>query len=436
MNPRQKVHLLLLIGQFILFLSYFSLAIIGLVKMPSKKEKIWFCSKILTINQIIEDNMNNTYPLEKIISENENKTYDLNYLQLLEYSTQNSTDENFKECGVLDSVGNIMYIPRQDFCPINEITNENNNNFDNSFNSVKFNNYNLFYNNQTSKSKDIVTRLIISDEKPKYISKDNFIFDNKTYSETIYKNSRGYGGAGGGSGGGGGGFGGGIGGGGGGFRYLDKDEDEDEIYGDTEMTDYILEKFKEENNIDKYYKNIYDNLYSRNYIGFENIDQINKFISIDFKEKYKTFFPNVAAIVFGIISSITFILSIVFSIIRMLYEDHPNQESDMFFTNFAKCLIIFNYSAIFLGFFLYIIIKYLDLKKDEKNYLFLKEFKADIFIEDFINYFYSKNKFEKKLAFIEIWLSLGSLLFFLLGWIVHIIVMKKINRRNQMYDNH
>ena len=120
----------------------------------------------------------------------------------------------------------------------------------------------------------------------------------------------------------------------------------------------------------------------------------------------------------------------------MLYEDHPNQESDMFFTNFLKCLIIFNYSAIFLGFFLYIIIKYLDLKKDEKNYLFLKEFKADIFIEDFINYFYSKNKFEKKLAFIEIWLSLGSLLFFLLGWIVHIIVMKKINRRNQMYDNH
>ena len=74
------------------------------------------------------------------------------------------------------------------------------------------------------------------------------------------------------------------------------------------------------------------------------------------------------------------------------------------------------------------------MKKDEKNYLFLKEFKADIFIEDFLNYFYSRNNFEKKLAFIEICLSLGSLLFFILGWIVHIIVMKKINRRNKMYE--
>ena len=271
-----------------------------------------------------------------------------------------------------------MYIPKSDFCPINEITiisNISNNNFEYNLNLVKFNKYTLFYNNQTSIDKDIVTKLIISNEKPKYISKDNFIFDNETYLETL-GNKGGYGGGGGvgGAGGGSGGGFGGIGGGGGGFRYLD--EDEDEIYGDSEITDYILEKFKEENNIDTYYKNIYDNLYSRNYIGFESIDQINKFISIDFKDKYKILFPNIAAIVFGFISSITLIISIIFSITRIMYKDHPNQDSDACCVACVKVLIITNYTAIFLGYFLYFIIKYLDLKKEEKELFIFKRIQS------------------------------------------------------------
>ena len=77
MNPRQKVHTLLLIGQLILFLSYFTLTIIGLVKKPSTKEKLWICSKILTIKKIIEDNMNNIYPLVNIISDYERKVYEI-----------------------------------------------------------------------------------------------------------------------------------------------------------------------------------------------------------------------------------------------------------------------------------------------------------------------------------------------------------------------
>ena len=63
MKPRQKVHTILLISEILLYLSLLSLSIIGCIKNPKKKEKIWFCSKILTLKQIIIDNMNNKYPI-------------------------------------------------------------------------------------------------------------------------------------------------------------------------------------------------------------------------------------------------------------------------------------------------------------------------------------------------------------------------------------
>ena len=177
MNPRQKVHTLLLIGQLIMCLSLLVLSIIGCIRSDKRAEKVWFTSKILTIKQIIENN-NNTYSLVDI-SAYGNITYDVNYLDLLEDSTKNSLNENFKECGILDSIGNIMYIPNSQPCPINDITI----NVINDFKSVIFNDYTLYYNNLISKDKSIVTKIIRSNERPKYISKDNFIFDNETYEE-------------------------------------------------------------------------------------------------------------------------------------------------------------------------------------------------------------------------------------------------------------
>ena len=65
MKPRQIVHTLLIISEILLYASLLSISIIGCVKKDRKK-KIWFASKILTLKQIIIDNMYNTYPLKDI----------------------------------------------------------------------------------------------------------------------------------------------------------------------------------------------------------------------------------------------------------------------------------------------------------------------------------------------------------------------------------
>ena len=176
-------------------------------------------------------------------------------------------------------------------------------------------------------------------------------------------------------------------------------------------------------------------MYRRNYIGFENKIQINKFMNIDFRNNYLTRFHNIAAIVFGYISLVPLLASIIFSITRLLYKDFPNQTTDESCTDCVKCLIIMNYVVFFIGYFIYFVVKYVDIKKEEKDYSLLKQYKADVFIEEFLQYFYSKNNYEKIFAIVELSLLLFSLLIFVLGWIVHIIVMKEINERNKMWKN-
>ena len=82
----------------------------------------------------------------------------------------------------------------------------------NSFTYLK---YPLKYSNN-SINKKIVTSIIKSDKNPRYISKNNFIFDNETFIQEREKSSGGGNGVGGGVGGGGGRGGGGGGGMGGG----------------------------------------------------------------------------------------------------------------------------------------------------------------------------------------------------------------------------
>jgi hypothetical protein len=64
------------------------------------------------------------------------------------------------------------------------------------------------------------------------------------------------------------------------------DYDDDEIYGDSKMTNYIYDRFNDDINIDKSYKNIYDNFYVGNYIGFKDISNLNEYINHDLYESY------------------------------------------------------------------------------------------------------------------------------------------------------
>jgi len=448
MKPRQKVHTLLLICEILFYFSILALSIIGCIKNPKKNEKIWFCSKILTLKQIVINNMKNTYPIEEIISENNPNNYNYNYL--LMHSTKNECETKYKKCGILDSMKNIMCIPESEICPLNGIKTSLSENY-NIYKSGKFYNYNLYFTNHNINN-SIITNIIISDEQPKYITNDNFIFDSETYLETRKYSSSGdrdsdrdsdsdsdwggsdgdYDGGDSGDGGYGGGGDGGIGDGFGGWRNIEEESTEIS-YGNTRVTNYILGKFNEKINIDIYYQKINNNLYYRNYIGFENNQQMEEFIKSDFRYNYKKIFPNTAAIVFGFISTIPFLILILFAICRLNYKDRPNsQKANASAVCCSKCFVIFIYMIFFIGYYIYFIVIYCLLHKKKINCDSLKKIKTEIIIEDFINSFCSNNNFKIILVIIEIGLLSLSFILFALGWIVHIIVQRDIDMLNDL----
>ena len=69
---------------------------------------------------------------------------------------------------------------------------------------------------------------------------------------------------------------------------------------------YVEEKIQlEENKVDKYFINIGENAYIKNYIGFESLDDIETFMNFDYKKIYKKIFPSqnvyIASITFEVI---------------------------------------------------------------------------------------------------------------------------------------
>ena len=438
MKPRQIVHTLLIISEILLYASLLSISIIGCVKKDRKK-KIWFASKILTLKQIIIDNMYNTYPL-KDISENSTEYYNnSNYNYYLLHSTKTECEGNYKKCGILDTMNNIMCIPTTEICPLNEIKTSLNEN-SNIYETVEYFDYNLYFTNQNINN-SIITNLTISYGQPKYITTKNFIFDLDTYiDETTFSGGGSsydydYGGHhhdydGGGGDGGGGGGGGGIGDGGGGWRNLDYKDD----YGDSDVKDYILEKFEETINIDLNYKKIDNNLYRRNYIGFENYKQMEEFINTDFRYYYKLKFPKTFLIVFGFISTLPLFILICFAICRLNYEDMPYSpppnRCDVILSKFC---VIFWYMVFFLLFYIFCIINYCDLHKGKINCNSLKKIKSETIIKDLIyNFCYDYNS-KNKFVITEIILLSISFFIFFIGWIAHIIIQILIDTGRLQY---
>ena len=118
MKPRQIVHLLLILSEAVII----ACCLIMIINYSRKGwyHKIWIGSKILTVDNEIKINNNDLYPILNIISDIENETYPYNYEYLLKHSGK-ECEENYKKCGILDTYGNIMCIPNEDECPINEI---------------------------------------------------------------------------------------------------------------------------------------------------------------------------------------------------------------------------------------------------------------------------------------------------------------------------
>ena len=170
-----------------------------------------------------------------------------------------------------------MCIPKEEPCPINDVVigsaSELKLYSDKGYKTGFLENMTedqiLFYTNETVQNQ-IVVKLNITNETLRYIHEGNLIFDNDTYDDYVAMYSGGgdgYSGSdwgGGWDSGGGDWGGGGIDSGGGGFRRLEDEEEEDSIYGSPSITKYIRERFNDEINIDKTFRNISDNLFAGN----------------------------------------------------------------------------------------------------------------------------------------------------------------------------
>lgn len=352
MHPRKIVLLFLLISETIILSIFITFFCCGNA-YNYYKHLIWIGSKTLTIQNLLKNNRNNTYPLKSIESiENLNSVLDENYEYLLNHSTKTNCESNFKKCGILDTYGNIMCIEENEPCPVNEIIIDLVDKYEEYMNKgFKFTkiskipkNYYLYYTNK-SIDKEIIVSLIYSEENPKYIKEDNLIFDYEKYwkylSDTTTKSGNSFtyvsfGNGGGGSG---------IGGGGGYWRNLE------EIYGNEKINKYFYKKMSEDKNIDKYYKKIYKNLYIKNYIGFESHEQMDFFMNYDFRTLFFKCFPNIESFNYAIFDFIAFFILIAFSICRFMYKDHNinmPDPSDPFSITSSQVGVSFIYLTIYL----------------------------------------------------------------------------------------
>ena len=421
---RNYIHLFLIINEIIL--SPLLLVIFILSLISNKYESIWIYSKYKTVIEILENNMSAYYPLQSINSNLANSLHFGEYKNFLTHSTRDECEKNYKKCGILDTYGNIMCIPKRKTCPINEIIidleSKSNEYIEKGYYSVKISklpdNYLLYYTNK-SIDKEILVYLTFNDEYPKYITYQNLILNmsiedeykncrnaiiNKTdslyinneddYSNKIKKDKNGLGG---------------INDIGLNLRYLKSDE---------RVDDYINKKIYDSSNIDKYYIKVFDNIYIKNYIGFESYENMLIFMNFNFNSLYYSKrFPNIVAGIFGLFSFIILIFLIVISFRRLLNKN---------------CCITYNYKSIitlitiisviflslYIGYFTYFIKIYNEMNDNYKCSL-LNLVKSDKFVENFIKEICYPIKKNNRLIFAGFFLLLISLFYlFLVGFLL------------------
>ena len=369
--PRKYVHMLLILSELIIIGCCILMIILNRSKDWNKI--IWMNSKALTIKQLMKINNNESYPIRNIYIDGSTTHYWENYTSLLAHSGE-KCEEHYKKCGKLDSLGNIMCIPENDDCPINDIKVDlasNNTLYESKgYKSTSLVNlsegYVLYYTNN-SVDKEIITKLSFSNETPLFINQDNFIFDEETYSDSLtpegdydgYDYDGGSWDSGGDWGGGGDWDGGGSGG--GGWRRLK----ERGIYGTTDVINYMRKEMGNETNIDKTFKKIYDNIWAGTFIGFKDNSNMNEFNKVDMHETYISIFPKYLAYLFCFVNIGYFLAIGSISVIRFLQKDKPNEEFNKVDSSCCKYTVIVHYSIFFLPFFVYIVYEYVNIYKKE-----------------------------------------------------------------------
>ena len=337
-----------------------------------------------------------------------------NYLKLIK---NDRCIENYKPCGILDTYGNLLCIDDFFQCPINKMkvdliaraNNYLNQNYDSAPLSQMSKTHQFFYSNDFINENGKVI-IIKTDDEPKYITYSNFIIDTQAYKEkfgdlddieflddvlNIFDNN----------------------------NNNNEEDDLDKVIKIVQLIQtqddnteliikgakvftaflsysykkkvkefeiYVKEKIdhlEEEKNIDAYYNHLGDNFYDKNYIGFKNIQDLNKFMNFDYNI-YKEKFPNHSSSIWAAVSlSLVCILIIylLFSLFNYKFCYEIKKASGYIaFITMASLL----FYSITLGFMIYSIIAYIKLNKNPKLNE-LKSISADKFISDFIDEFVS-----------------------------------------------
>ena len=349
------------------------------------QEEIWMGSKVLTMKELIN---NNTHIKKPILDIKTNLTliksnYDYEYL--LKHSKKDC-DLNYKKCGILDTLGNILCIPREENCPVNDIKvgliSENatflEKNYSICLSDKLDEGYALYYTN-TAINNPIIVDIKFSESTPLYINEDNFILDQETFDDLITDDDDDY--------------------------YYDYDRKWDfwdywdyfiniqtnettikngirklktKYEKEVDLIKYMDNKMKENKNIDKSYKNINKNLYAGTYIGFQDSSQMSKYIDLDLYNTYFVLFPNTAALVFCYIGVVYFILLIC--IVVGGWDEDKKKPGDF---ALARISVTFFHFIYFIGYFIYTLYENSNIYNDRKIEE-LPNIKADPFLEDFL----------------------------------------------------
>ena len=340
-----------LLASYILTLMLFGFIIDK--RKKSKKEIVYYLSKISSVKNIVKTNHRSKI-FNNFNEEGNLEGINIYYQRLLQLIEKGKCKTGYKRCGILDTIGNILCIDETFDCPINQINvdlkSERNKYLNKGFNEVY--NENLIYNYQFYYSNNaidnnIIVSILFSQNQPHYITISNFGIDTEAYEDIIgplpavnEENS--------------------------------KKENVDEAIQDViigivaesqpivgnvikvvfsllsyvsdkympseDMDDfkkYVEEKIQlEENKVDKYFINIGENAYIKNYIGFESLDDIETFMNFDYKKIYKKIFPSqnvyIASITFEVIDFLLFFIDMVLFII---FEIEIEKNEKNYFNN-------------------------------------------------------------------------------------------------------
>ena len=310
-----------------------------------------------------------------------------NYNKSDKNSLNNICEEGYKPCGILDTLNNILCLPNQYNCPLNDMIISKNNHsslIDDGYVEINLNNsFSIYLNTNENIERPIIITKFISFDKPwnheyqhiiaykdnkKDKKREGILFDDyDIFMRKVPFNN---------------------------FSFISLND----IIKWEKNNNYLKTKINDIKPSESYY------LFNKNYIGFKNYEELKQFKNIFKEDNYKdnplfkfskTLRPGLAT---SIISIIFIIL--VLSIASVLFFV---DAEDFIFFSFASCSILsFVYFLIFISLF-----------SIDKRKFKTEQFVFDVQIESVFNSFIKRNKQP---------LYLASVILMSIGILPHIVV--------------